>query len=88
MPYHRSDYKPFHNAIIPENFNKMSNYAELIAKHISNPFVRIDLYSINRKIYFSEITFSPCSGMVPFEPKEADFELGKMIRIKNNSISE
>lgn len=25
-------------------------------------FVRVDLYSINDKVKFSELTFSPCSG--------------------------
>ena len=25
-------------------------------------FVRVDLYSINKQIKFSELTFSPCSG--------------------------
>ena len=41
------------------------------------PFARIDLYNINGKIYFGEITFYPWSGYVQFIPDEFDFELGK-----------
>lgn len=31
-------------------------------------FVRVDLYSINGQIKFSELTFSPCSGKLKFHP--------------------
>jgi hypothetical protein len=58
--YHRSDYKPYHNAVMPSNFKEMEVLAEKLAGVVDCPFVRIDLYSINGHIYFSEITFSPC----------------------------
>lgn len=38
--------------------------------------LKIHMYSIAGQIYFSEITFSPCRGMSPFEPNEWDSELG------------
>lgn len=79
--YHRSDYKPYHNAVIPANFDSMKQLATHLAGEINCAFVRIDLYSINGNIYFSEITFSPCSGMVPFEPASADEALGKALSI-------
>ena len=75
--YHRSDYKPYHDAMMPSNFGEMKVIAEQLAKEVGCPFVRIDLYSIKGHIYFSEITFSPCSGMIPFEPMNADEELGR-----------
>ena len=31
-------------------------------------FVRVDLYSINKEIKFSELTFSPCSGKLNLCP--------------------
>ena len=80
--YHRSDYKPYHNAIMPSNFEEMREIAEILFKEVNSSFVRIDLYSINEKVYFSEITFSPCSGMIPFEPMSADDELGNLLHIK------
>lgn len=76
-PYHRKDYKFYHNAVMPSNSNQMEAVAENIARKVHSSFVRIDLYSINNHIYFSEITFTPCSGMIPFEPASADEELGR-----------
>lgn len=81
MPFHRSDYKPYHGAKMPNNFDEMKVVAKKLAEKVDCPFVRIDLYSINGNIYFSEITFSPCSGMLPFEPTSADEELGKLIKL-------
>ena len=83
MPFHRSDFKPFHGASIPDDFDEMKIIAKRLSQAVGCPFVRIDLYSINGKIYFSEITFSPCSGMIPFEPKSADLRLGKLIKLPN-----
>lgn len=81
MSFHRSDYLPLHNFVFPDTFSDMIQIARKLANNIPCPFVRIDLYSINGNIYFSEITFSPCSGMIPFEPKTADIELGKLLDI-------
>lgn len=81
MPFHRKDYLPYHNAVLPGNFDEMIGIANVLAESIAAPFVRIDLYSINNKTYFSEITFSPCSGMLPFEPASADLELGRLIQL-------
>lgn len=63
----------------PKLFNKMIEYAEILSKNI--PFVRIDFYNINGKIYFGEITFFPAAGMGKFEPEEWDIILGKWLNI-------
>ena len=44
------------------------------------PFVRVDLYNVDGKIYFGEMTFYPWSGYVSFKPDEFDFALGKYFR--------
>lgn len=44
-------------------------------------FIRVDLYNINDKIYFSELTFSPCSGYMPFSPREWDEKMGELIKL-------
>lgn len=80
--FHRNDYKPYHNAVMPSNFDEMKVLAERLAKHVGCSFIRIDLYSIRGKIFFSEITFFPCSGLVPFNPVEADRYLGNEIMLK------
>lgn len=43
-----------------ETYKKMKPIVEQLASDYK--FVRVDLYSINGKIKFSELTFSPCSG--------------------------
>lgn len=76
----RSDYRGFEKLPKrPEKFEKMLKLAEKLSKGV--PFLRVDLYEINGRIYFSELTFSPCSGFMPFEPIEADYEVGKILKI-------
>ena len=41
------------------------------------PAVRVDLYLVQNKIYFGELTFFPWSGYVTFDPDEFDVEAGK-----------
>lgn len=43
-----------------ETYKKMKPIVEQLASNYK--FVRVDLYSINDKVKFSELTFSPCSG--------------------------
>jgi len=61
----------------PRNLNKMIELAELLSHDI--PFVRVDFYEINEKLYFGELTFFPGSGMECFEPDEYDSILGSYI---------
>ena len=65
----------------PEKLNEMIECAERLAKGI--PFVRIDFYSANRRIYLGEITFYPASGLGPFIPDSWDEKLGNLIDLNN-----
>ena len=58
----------------PEGFEKLVETAEVLSKGF--PFVRVDLYLVENKIYFGELTFYPWSGYVQFTPDSFDFELG------------
>ena len=59
------------NAIqVPEKpllFDEMKILAQKLSKDI--PFVRIDFYEVNGKIYFGEMTFFPGCGWEPFVPE-------------------
>lgn len=55
--------------------------AEILAKPF--PFVRVDLYNINGKIYFSEMTFTPAKGTLILDDDKADFEMGEWLDISN-----
>lgn len=65
----------------PENWPQMVKMAEKLSSPFQ--FVRVDLYSINNKIYFSELTFTPAKGTLIFDDDNADFEIGKWLDIKN-----
>lgn len=61
-------------------FNKPDNLKEMItvAKKLSEDFdyVRVDLYNLNGKIYFGELTFTHGSGFEKFSPDSIDIEWG------------
>lgn len=61
----------------PKNFNEMITLSEIVSKDI--PFLRVDFYEINDKIYFGELTFFPGAGFEEFSPESYDEELGKWI---------
>lgn len=65
---------------IPSNWSDMVKLAEKMAEDF--PFVRVDLYNINGKIYFSELTFTPAKGTLIFNDDKADFEIGEWLDIK------
>jgi hypothetical protein len=82
--FERSDYLPFKKIPSrPLNFEKMKLIAEQLSK--SHPFLRVDLYEINGQLYFSELTFFPCSGHLPFKPIEYDMEIGKLLKLPNET---
>ena len=61
----------------PACFDEMKAVAAKLSKGI--PHVRVDLYNVNGKVYFGEMTFSHMSGFTPFEPPEWDRIFGDMI---------
>ena len=63
----------------PINYEKMLNIAKILSKGI--PFLRVDLYNLNGKIYFGEYTFYHWSGFVPFDPETWDYKLGELIHL-------
>ena len=58
---------------------------EKIARDLSADFdfVRVDLFCINEKIYFSELTFSPCSDFMPFSLDHYDLYFGNKLKIRS-----
>lgn len=72
---YRADEKAaLHEIPKPDNYDVMLNVAETLAKPF--PYARIDLYNIDGKIYFGEITLTDGSGYMKFEPDSFDMVLG------------
>lgn len=87
LEFGRSDYQKLGAIDLPDNYDEMLRIANIMAKEINSAFVRIDLYSVNGKIYFSEITFSPCGGLLPFSPINADKKVGKLLSLPTGVIA-
>lgn len=63
----------------PSNFDKMKDIAGKLS--VGMPHVRVDLYNVNGKIYFGELTFFHWGGTVPFNPEEWDYKFGSWIKL-------
>ena len=61
----------------PKNFELMAEFATILAR--DTIFRRVDFYEIKGKVYFGEITFYPCAGLVLLAPDKWNKILGDMI---------
>ena len=61
----------------PKNFDKMLEISKILSKDF--PFVRVDFYEVDDKIYVGELTFAPKSGFGKFEPVDFDYQLGEYL---------
>lgn len=65
----------------PKEFELMRELAAKLSKGV--PFVRIDFFDVNHRVYFAEYTFFDWGGFRKFEG-DWDYELGKLIRLPKN----
>lgn len=63
----------------PENFDEMLKIASDLSADF--PFVRVDLYNCNGKVYFGELTFFDGSGFYSFDPDKYDYIYGDMLEL-------
>ena len=63
----------------PEQFEELKKLATCLSEGI--PHVRVDFYVINGHIYFGEMTFYHCGGMVTVQPMEWNLKMGEMIHL-------
>jgi len=76
----RKDESPLkRNINKPKNFEHLKKCAEILSEPF--PEARIDLYSVEGKTYFGEITFFDGSGYMKFEPDVFDFIFGEKFNI-------
>lgn len=60
----------------PRHFDRMLTAAARLSEGID--FVRVDLYNVDGRIVFGELTFTPAAGVFKFRPAEWDRKLGAM----------
>lgn len=63
----------------PATFEQMKEIAAKLSEGF--PHVRVDLYEIEGRIYFGELTLYHYSGTTPFEPASWDEKLGDWLKL-------
>lgn len=79
MPFERHYPKSNKSIAKPQNYEKMVKLAETLAKDL--PFVRVDFYEVQQKIYIGELTLYPGSGFEEFTPPEWDAIMGSWLKL-------
>ncbi|WP_230534502.1 ATP-grasp fold amidoligase family protein [Microvirga roseola] len=67
---------PCNELLRPDNLRQMLAAAEVLSEGFN--FVRVDLYSVEGRIYFGEMTFTPGAGGLRFNPVEMDEMWGSL----------
>lgn len=71
-------------ARIIEKIPNLNQMIELATKLSNNfPFVRVDSYNVNGKIYFGEMTLFPAAGFGHIVPETADFDIGHLLNLNH-----
>ncbi|MHC6178775.1 ATP-grasp fold amidoligase family protein [Clostridium sp. JNZ X4-2] len=65
----------------PKRFDEMIKIATKLSQNI--PYVRVDLYNANDRVYFGELTFYHFSGMEKFDPEKYDEIFGSWLQLPN-----
>ncbi len=63
----------------PECLEEMLAYARILSKPF--PFVRVDFYELDGKVYFGELTFTPTGCLGTYYSDEAYLQLGEMLHV-------
>ena len=75
MLIYSADYKRANLISKPKNLDKMLEIATKLSTEF--PIVRVDLYNIDGKIYFGELTFTSLGGMMNYFTPDFLLKLGK-----------
>lgn len=68
----------------PQNWEYMIEVARKLSEPF--PFVRCDLYNLDGKVYFGELTFYHGGGCNAITPEEWDYRLGSWIDLNSSKI--
>lgn len=68
----------------PKCFDEMKMLASKLSEGF--PHVRVDLYEVNSKVYFGELTFFTGGGFGPFSPEEWDRKFGEWIKLPQSKL--
>ncbi len=83
-PFNRAHGNNFTKFKMPKNYDEMLKLSNILSADF--PFVRVDWFNVNGKLYFSELTFYSDNGMGPFNPSEWDFKFGGLFTLPNKRL--
>lgn len=63
----------------PKHLNTMIEICRKLSCGI--PFIRVDLYVVDNRVYFGELTFYPASGFGTITPDQWQYRLGNLIQL-------
>ena len=63
----------------PKNFELMKSLVAKLAEGF--PFVRVDFYEIEGRVYFGEMTFTPAAGNIIYKSEGTDEYLGSLLKL-------
>jgi hypothetical protein len=84
LPFTRTDPRGDENIKKPYNFNLMLELCKKLSQNTK--FLRVDLYEINQKVYFGELTFYPENGLSKFNPPEWDKIFGDWLVLPSTKV--
>lgn len=68
----------------PNKLKEIITIAKILSKSFT--YVRVDLYYLNEKIYFGELTFTPSGGVSKFSNKKYDFSMGSFLELNKDIL--
>lgn len=95
--YTAQEFQPFREGLMPSerpttphlpcppNYKEMLQLAQTLSK--GHPEVRVDLYNVNGKIYFGEMTFTSFGGIMRYFTPEMQQRLGNLTVLPNKNQS-
>lgn len=84
LPVHETRANSPYKVKKPENFDRMVEAARILSKPFAH--CRVDLYNMDGKVYFGEITFYHGGGCNDIQPEEWDRKMGDWIDLNSPKI--
>jgi len=63
----------------PKHFEEMIEVAKQLSQ--SFPFVRVDFYETEQRVYVGEMTLYPSGGLLKYEPRSFNEYLGSLFQL-------
>jgi hypothetical protein len=70
----------------PASLDRMLDIAAGLSRRFQ--FVRVDLYEVDGRVWFGELSFFPGGGLIPIKPRSYDLEMGRLIDLSKPMVKD